>query len=54
MLLKGIKKLVQIPVKADGVMTGRLSADITNTPYGSSLASTVKMPVSFSDDPSTP
>jgi len=48
------KKVLQLPVKADGVMTGWLYADTMNTPYGSSLARIVNVAVNLLEDPSTP
>lgn len=45
---------MSLPIKADGVTTGLLSTDIINTPYGSSLARTVKLAVSCSDNPNIP
>ena len=36
-------------MKADGVLISRLSVDTMYTPYGSSLASTVRLAVSFDD-----
>jgi len=52
--LKGLKKLVEVPVSADCVTTGRPFAETINTPYGSSLARMVKLAVNLSEDPSTP